>query len=307
MKKRLIISTICALSLTVPVFGAPQVDLRTYEKDGMKYIEKTYVIDVDEEISDVANGTFELDGYNYFQVDIKSEPIVQTEEKKVEEWKKTSVSAQGSSEIVRKLGETIKYEDEEGFHGELKPDMGSVKYSVSGYTSKTMTKSGSRMFYSLPTMDTSQITKTIWQDGVQLKLVDIRWIGDNRSASGYTAVGNFYAAQGLYKGTYQVNVPSGYTAEVLYKGTAEKEVSEQTAYTVTYVGEEIEPEGVFENIPWPLIAGILLLGAAVVGVSVLVYRRRKQRSSEEMEVNTEEMMEKNMEENMEDEVQEDEA
>ena len=41
MKKRMIIATICAMSLAVPVFGAPQTEMESYEKDGKKYIEKT--------------------------------------------------------------------------------------------------------------------------------------------------------------------------------------------------------------------------------------------------------------------------
>ena len=40
MKKRWIIAVICTMSLTVPAFGAPQVEMDSYEKDGKKYIEK---------------------------------------------------------------------------------------------------------------------------------------------------------------------------------------------------------------------------------------------------------------------------
>ena len=242
MKKRMLFIFICTLSLTVPVFGAPQVEMDSYEKDGKKYIEKTYVIDTDEEISDVADGTFELDGYRYSQIDIESEPVIQTEEKEVEQLEKASVSAQGDAEIIEKLGEVIEYADEDGFHGELKPDLENVKYYASGYTYKTMTKNGSQMYYNLSSMDTSQIPKSIWRDGISLKLMDVQWIGDNRSASADTAVGNNFAAKGIYQGTYQVNIPSGYTAEVMYMGTVEKEISEQAAYTVTYVGEELEED-----------------------------------------------------------------
>ena len=260
MKKRLIIATICAVSLTVPVFGAPKVDMDSYEKDGKKYIEKTYVIDVDEDISDVADGTFELDGYAYSQIDIKSEPIVETEEKEVEQLEKASVSAQGTQEIYKTIGETIEYADEDGFHGNLKPDLENVKYYASGYTYKTMTKNGSQMYYNLSSMDISQIPKSIWRDGIQLKLMDVQWIGDNRSASADTAVGNNFAAKGTYQGTYQVNIPSGYIAEVLYKGTVEKEISEQTAYKVTYVGEEVDT-GFFDNVSVPYLIGFFLFDA----------------------------------------------
>ena len=73
-----------------------------------------------------------------------------------------------------------------------------------------MTKTGSQMYYNLSSMDTSQIPKMIWRDGISLKLTDIQWIGDNRLASADTAVGNNFAAKGFYTGTYQVNMPTGY-------------------------------------------------------------------------------------------------
>ena len=288
VKKRLIIATICTISLTMPVFGAPKVDMESYEKDGMKYIEKTYVIDAEEEISEVVDGTFELDGYAYSQIDIKSEPVVQTEEKEVEQLETASVSAQGAAEIYEKIGKTLEYADEDGFHGALKPDLDNVKYYASGYTYKTMTKNGSQMYYNLSSMDTSQIPKSIWRDGIQLKLMDVQWIGDNRSASADTAVGNNFAAKGVYQGTYQVNIPSGYTVEVMYKGTVEKEISEQTAYKVTYVGEEMDT-GFFDNVSVPFLIGFVLLDLAVIAAAVLLYRKfKKKRQDEENEVDDEE-------------------
>lgn len=286
MKKRLILSMICALSLTIPAFGAPQVEMESFEKDGVKYIEKTYTIDVDKDISDVADGVFELDGYSYTQIDIKSEPVIQTEEKEVEELKKASVSAQGDAEIYEKIGETIEYTDEDGFHGELKPDLENVKYYASGYTHKTMTKNGSKMYYNLSSMDTSQIPKSIWLDGIQLKLMDVQWIGDNRSASADTAIGNNFAAKGFYQGTYQVNMPSGYTAEVIYKGTAVKEVTEQTAYIVTYVGEALET-GFMDKVSVPFLIGFFLFDAAVIVAAVLLVRRIRKKNQEEREVESE--------------------
>ena len=285
MVNRITLTALCTVLLTVPVFGAPQIEMESYEKDGKKYIEKVYVIDVDEDISDVADGTFELDGFAYSQIDIKSEPMMQTEEKQVEQLEKASVSAQGSQEIYKKIGETIEYADEDGFHGELKPDLENVKYYASGYTYKTMTKNGSQMYYNLSSMDISQIPKSIWRDGIQLKLMDVQWIGDNRSASADTAVGNNFAAKGTYQGTYQVNIPSGYIAEVLYKGTVEKEISEQTAYKVTYVGEEVDT-GFFDNVSVPYLIGFFLFDAAVIAAAILLVkklRKKNQESDEEEE------------------------
>ena len=284
MKKNRVMSMIYILSLTmaVNVSAAPRTEMESYERDGMVYIEKTYTIGAEEDISDVADGSFDLNGYSYHQIDMKSEPVVETEEKTVEELKKASVSSQGIAQIIEKIGETIEYADEDGFHGELKLDPESVKYYTSGYTSKTMTKTGNQMYYNLSSMDTSQIPKMIWRDGISLKLTDIQWIGDNRLASADTAVGNNFAAKGFYTGTYQVNMPSGYIAEVLYKGTVEKEISEQTAYTVTYVGEEIEPEGIFDTMSVPIIVGILLFGAAAVAGGIYLYCKLKKDQEEEI-------------------------
>lgn len=282
MKKKALLTLILSLAAAVPAYASPQATLESYEKDGLKYIEKTYVIGGDESISDVADSSFEVEGYLFHQIDIKNEPIIEVETKEVEQLEKVSVSGQRNAEILRKLGETIAYADEDGFEGELKPDLDNVRYYVSGYTSKTMTKNGSQMYYNLTSMDTSQIPKSIWRDGISLKLMDIQWIGDNRSASADTAVGNNFAAKGIYKGTYQVNIPSGYTAEVMYKGTAEKKISEQIAYTVTYVGEEIE-SSLFENMSLPILIGFLLLDVLLIAAAVYLIRRLRKKQLEDAE------------------------
>lgn len=282
MKKKALLTLILSLAAAFPAYASPQATLESYEKDGLRYIEKTYVIGREESISDVADSSFEVEGYLFHQIDIKNEPIIEVETKEVEQLEKVSVSGQGNAEILRKLGDTIAYADEDGFAGELKADLDNVRYYVSGYTSKTMTKNGSQMYYNLTSMDTSQIPKSIWRDGISLKLMDIQWIGDNRSASADTAVGNNFAAKGIYKGTYQVNIPSGYTAEVMYKGTAEKEVSEQTAYTVTFVGEEIE-SSLFENMSLPILIGFLLLDVLLIAAAVYLIRRLRKKQLEDAE------------------------
>lgn len=282
MKQRMVLIALCLLSVTVPVWGAQQSSMRAFEKNGKKYIEKSYVLKKYDAISDVADSTFSLDGYSYSQIDIESKDIMQIQTKDVEEWKTASVSAQGTDEIYEKIGETIAYTDKEGFKGELKPELADVNYYVSGYVNQTKTKNGSQMFYNLSSMDTSQIPKSIWRDGVKLHLMDVHWIGDNRSASADTAVGNQFAAKGIYQGTYQVNVPSGYTVEVLYKGTAEKEVLEQVSYTVTYVGEKMKT-GLLNKLPVPFIIAFLLLDAAVIVGAVLLFRKlRKDRQEAEL-------------------------
>ena len=181
---------------------------------------------------------------------------------------------------MKKLGTTKQYTDEEGYQATLKAEKGSINYTVSGYTTKNQTKHGSRTYYNLSSMDFSQIPKSIWEGGVYLTLMDVKWIGDNNLASGDTAVGNTYAAVGYYTGTYSVKIPSGYRASVLYKGTAKKEISEQTAYTITYLGEEPMPQQE-EKLPLGFIIGGIGLALAAIGTGIYLFLRDKRNSLEE--------------------------
>ena len=54
---------------------------------------------------------------------------------------------------------------------------------------------------------------------------------------------------------------------VLYKGTAKKEISEQTAYTITYLGEESMPQQE-EKLPLGFIIGGIGLALAAIGTGI---------------------------------------
>ena len=156
-------------------------------------------------------------------------------------------------------------------------DYASIQYAATGYTTKTYTKSDSKMYYGLSSMDTSQIAKNIWSGGVSMTLYDIQWIGDNNMGSGDTTVGNNYNAKALYSGTYSVKIPTAYTAKVTYTGTVEKEISEQTAYTLTYLGEKAEMQVMEEEnhyLPFFIGGGCVLLLLAGGTIYYLLKRRK---------------------------------
>ena len=261
-------------------FAAPKPLEEAYEKNGNSYIKKTYVINNTEEIVDTMDTTFELNGLVYHQIDISSKPVAEVLTKDVKQTEETTVASRNDAAVLKKLGATKQYTDEEGYQATLKAEKGSINYTVSGYTTKNQTKHGSRAYYNLSSMDFSQIPKSIWEGGVYLTLMDVKWIGDNNLASGDTAVGNTYAAVGYYTGTYSVKIPSGYRASVLYKGTAKKEISEQTAYTITYLGEEPMPQQE-EKLPLGFIIGGIGLALAAIGTGIYLFLRDKRNSLEE--------------------------
>ena len=272
-----VIGVLCCNTMA---FAAPKPLEEAYEKNGNSYIKKTYVINNTEEIFDTMDTTFELNGLVYHQIDISSKPVVEVLTKDVKQTEETTVASRNDVVVLKKLGATKQYTDEEGYQATLKAEKGSINYTVSGYTTKNQTKHGSRTYYNLSSMDFSQIPKSIWEGGVYLTLMDVKWIGDNNLASGDTAVGNTYAAVGYYTGTYSVKIPSGYRASVLYKGTAKKEISEQTAYSITYLGEESMPQQE-EKLPLGFIIGGIGLALAAIGTGIYLFLRDKRNSLEE--------------------------
>ena len=261
-----VIGVLCCNTMA---FAAPKPLEEAYEKIGNSYIKKTYVINNTEEIFDTMDTTFELNGLVYHQIDISSKPVVEVLTKDVKQTEETTVASRNDAAVLKKLGATKQYTDEEGYQATLKAEKGSINYTH-----------GSRTYYNLSSMDFSQIPKSIWEGGVYLTLMDVKWIGDNNLASGDTAVGNTYAAVGYYTGTYSVKIPSGYRASVLYKGTAKKEISEQTAYTITYLGEESMPQQE-EKLPLGFIIGGIGLALAAIGTGIYLFLRDKRNSLEE--------------------------
>lgn len=166
-----VIGVLCCNTMA---FAAPKPLEKAYEKNGNSYIKKTYVINNTEEIFDTMDTTFELNGLVYHQIDISSKPVVEVLTKDVKQTEETTVASRNDVVVLKKLGATKQYTDEEGYQATLKAEKGSINYTVSGYTTKNQTKHGSRAYYNLSSMDFSQIPKSIWEGGVYLTLMDVK-------------------------------------------------------------------------------------------------------------------------------------
>lgn len=256
---------------------------KSYMKDGKYYIEKTYTLKNTEDITNLMGNTFELNGYTYHQVDLKSEPYIEKLTKNITEPVEIKVSSQSTSQVISGLGETKVYSDAEGYNGTLSLNKNNIQYTATGYTTKSYTKTDTKMYYGLYSMDTSQIGKTIWSGGVAMTLYDIEWIGDNNLGTGDTAIGNNYNAKAFYSGTYDVKTPNGYIAKTSFNGTVEKEFSDKIIYTITYIGEKVEPQvmEIEENkndLPlWFIVMGIVFFILLLSGLTVLFkfFKRNK--------------------------------
>ena len=264
------------------VYGE-DIQTKSYMKDGKYYIEKTYTLKNTEDITNLMGNTFELNGYTYHQVDLKSKPYIEKLTKNITEPVEIKVSSQSTSQVISGLGETKAYSDSEGYNGTLSINKNNIQYTATGYTTKSYTKTDTKMYYGLSSMDTSQIGKTIWSGGVAMTLYDIEWIGDNNLGTGDTAIGNNYNAKAFYSGTYDVKTPNGYIAKTSFNGTVEKEFSDKVLYTIIYIGEKVEPQviEIEENendLPlWFVVTVIVFFILLLSGLTVLFkfFKRNK--------------------------------
>lgn len=282
-KVYIILITLVTTFFCINSVYAEDSQTKSYMKDGKYYIEKIYTLKNTEDITSLMGNTFELNGYTYHQVDLKSEPYIEKLTKNITEPVEVKVSSQSISQVISGLGETKVYSDDEGYNGTLSLNKNDIQYTATGYTTKSYTKTDTKIYYGLSSMDTSQIVKTIWSGGVAMTLYDIEWIGDNNLGTGDTAIGNNYNAKAFYSGTYDVKTPNGYIAKTSFNGTVEKEFSDKIIYTITYIGEKVEPQviEIEENendLPlWFIVMGIVFFIILLSGLTILfkIFKRNK--------------------------------
>ena len=282
-KVYIILITLVTTFFCINSVYAEDSQTKSYMKDGKYYIEKIYTLKNTEDITSLMGNTFELNGYTYHQVDLKSKPYIEKLTKNITEPVEIKVSSQSTSQVISGLGETKAYSDSEGYNGTLSINKNNIQYTATGYTTKSYTKTDTKMYYGLSSMDTSQIGKTIWSGGVAMTLYDIEWIGDNNLGTGDTAIGNNYNAKAFYSGTYDVKTPNGYIAKTSFNGTVEKEFSDKIIYTITYIGEKVEPQviEIEENendLPlWFIVMGIVFFIILLSGLTILfkIFKRNK--------------------------------
>ena len=114
-----VIGVLCCNTMA---FAAPKPLEEAYEKNGNSYIKKTYVINNTEEIVDTMDTTFELNGLVYHQIDISSKPVVEVLTKDVKQTEETTVASRNDAAVLKKLGATKQYTDEEGYQTTLKAE-----------------------------------------------------------------------------------------------------------------------------------------------------------------------------------------
>lgn len=263
-------------------------ELSTSNVDNSLYITKIYNISEQEKenIEYIIKERFQENGYLYVKSNIEENPIIKTETKDISQTKTVTVANPNKASVIKALGNTINYSDDEGYSGKLTLDNQNIIFSISGYSTKCFEKNDTKLYHGLSSKDVNQFPKIITIDNIDLQLINIEWIESNNSESGNTAVGINYTAKVYYKGEYTKKIPSGYKAEVIYKGTVKKSYSNAIEYKVTYIGEEIPISKSDTIIEEPqknnsyLFSIILLIGGLFFCIVIIILNKQKVKESE---------------------------
>lgn len=114
---------------------------------------------------------------------------------------------------------------------------------VSGYGSSTREISATRSYPNLANQDTSNIPKTIQDNGRTLTLQTINWQTDNTATLDGYALGDRFTAVATYTGSATSSYVKGYTVTADYTGTVGKINLDRVRYVAIFGAHPLQAVG----------------------------------------------------------------
>ena len=192
--------------------------------------------------------------------------------------------------ILALLPQEKEFITEDGYMGTLSLQLDTVQVEVSGYGSSTREISATRSYPNLANQDTSNIPKTIQDNGRTLTLQTINWQTDNTATLDGYALGDRFTAVATYTGSATSSYVKGYTVTADYTGTVGKINLDRVRYVAIFEGTPLQP---VEEVPaaaafsWAVLLvpiGMVALVGAVAGAALFIRHRREHEPVEENEV-----------------------
>ena len=266
----ILIVTLSISSLAFASTFTPDV-IRDYEKNGEKYLAKSYEIDMSNQY-EFENG-IELklkDGLKIYELDNTSKNGGKSTLSKEESQIKVVETNSGKIEdVLLEFPSEIEYEDENGFKGTLLIDTSTVTTTevFNGTYNKTYKVTETVEYQNLNANDLDKVPKTKVKNGITMKLTSVDWIVQSTQMIGSSQVPVSYKCVAHYSGNgvQKVQGESKYTSSATYRGIIEKEEIEPLNYELTYIE-------IF-NGTWIVIVGTL--GVILLITGLVLYRRKK--------------------------------
>lgn len=266
----ILIVTLSISSLAFASTFTPDI-IRDYEKNGEKYLAKSYEIDMSNQY-EFENG-IELklkDGLKIYELDNTSKNGGKSTLSKEESQIKVVETNSGKIEdVLLEFPSEIEYEDENGFKGTLLIDTSTVTTTevFNGTYNKSYKVTETVEYQNLNANDLDKVPKTKVKNGITMKLTSVDWIVQSTQMIGSSQVPVSYKCVAHYSGNgvQKVQGESKYTSSATYRGIIEKEEIEPLNYELTYIE-------IF-NGTWIVIVGTL--GVILLITGLVLYRRKK--------------------------------
>ena len=262
----------------------------TQSEDGTE-LRKLYDLGPEDDPTGIPRSDFEQDGFHYTLTDLLRQELPEHDERQHTETVSLQSANKDMASILALLPQEKEFITEDGYMGTLSLQLDTVQVEVSGYGSSTREISATRSYPNLANQDTSNIPKTIQEDGRTLTLQNISWQTDNTANTDGYAMGDRFTAVATYTGSATSSYVTGYTVTADYSGTVSRIALNKTRYVAIFEGPAIEPLAPLPDsgsspvqFNWAYILvplGVVFAAGGVIG-GCLLYKR-KHESEEETE------------------------
>lgn len=246
-----IFSVICILG-TATCFATTLDSEISIIKEDNDYIYQTHSVSEDEET------VFLKSLQNEIKKDDKKYVLSNTEKTggseiktiNIETKKKITTNTNDKEKVIKKLGESIEYNQDE-YVGSYQLDKDNIAFEshYNGY--KDYLVEGTKEYPDLAKNDLDFIPKQIKKEGLTLDLLRTDWKVQTTKTIGKQEVPDKYIGVCYYAGKRRIDNPVTYTVTANYYGTADKKEEKPLIYTLEY--KEVKKEKDTNYIP--IIAG----------------------------------------------------
>ena len=261
----------------------------TQSEDGTE-LRKLYDLGPEDDPTGIPRSDFEQDGFHYTLTDLLRQELPEHDERQHTETVSLQSANKDMASILALLPQEKEFITEDGYMGTLSLQLDTVQVEVSGYGSSTREISATRSYPNLANQDTSNIPKTIQDNGRTLTLQTINWQTDNTATLDGYALGDRFTAVATYTGSATSSYVKGYTVTADYTGTVGKINLDRVRYVAIFEGTPLQP---VEEVPaaaafsWAVLLvpiGMVALVGAVAGAALFIRHRREHEPVEENEV-----------------------
>ena len=174
----------------------------TQSEDGTE-LRKLYDLGPEDDPTGIPRSDFEQDGFHYTLTDLLRQELPEHDERQHTETVSLQSANKDMASILALLPQEKEFITEDGYMGTLSLQLDTVQVEVSGYGSSTREISATRSYPNLANQDTSNIPKTIQDNGRTLTLQTINWQTDNTATLDGYALGDRFTAVATYRQCYQ--------------------------------------------------------------------------------------------------------